>query len=596
MVDSTGMDDPRIQVEGGPSGPVPAAALIWVPVVALVYARSLGGEFLNWDDLDWIVTNPVVNGDAPAAEAWTGFVLHAYYPIYATALRLLWSLGEEPLPFHVASIAGFAVAAALWHVCLARMGIGAAGRWAGVAVFALHPLRVETVAWASALRDVLSLDLILLTLWLHLRSTRLRWAGGVVFVAALLCKTTVFALAPLPLLVDLLWRRRPWRASLTAAIPYLVAGAAGACVTWLAYRPVAELNVRPAGGLLESIPVLAAIQLRYLRLQLWPADLAALPSAPAGGTLGWIVLAAGAAIAAAAMIGAWRGRRGPALLLAAYALPMLPVCGLLPLSWPVADRYTLLPSLALSAAVAWFAQRFLSGEGRAPAAVALTAALALPLVVLVQLQIPVWHDSATLWASSLDHHPRESAAHQNYAAAVGASGDMDEAVFHLTLALELAGDREPQAQRLVQLLLFAELLRLNVPMDRIDPFLREYGACGTDGECLGELAVGLAASRLAVPSEVVARRAADLGAPANLVWMARATYEARDGRWWSALGYTGRGLQSDPADPHLLFLQAMALFELGGREAARPTAESIAGSTGMPADEVLDELERRTGS
>jgi hypothetical protein len=484
----------------------------------------------------------------------------------------------------------------LWHLCLARLGIGATGRWLGVALFALHPLRVETVAWASALRDVLSLLLVLVALWLHLGSSRARWTGAAVFAAALLCKTTVFALAPIPLLVDLLWRRRPWRASLATAVPYLAVGIAGACVTWLAYRPVADINVRLGGGLLESLPILGAIQLRYLRLQLWPDDLAALPSAPQVGLAGWFALAVLTAVAAAAVVALVRGRRGPALLVAAYALPMVPVCGLLPLSFPVADRYTLLPSLALSAAAAWAVQRFLGGQGRGVTAAVAVAAVALPLVALTQLQIPVWRDSPTLWADSLDQFPREATAHQNYAAAIGGAGRMDEAARHLVLSIELADGREPQTQRLVQLLLFAELLRLNVPMERIDPFLHEHGACGDDAECLAELAVSLAAARLARPCEVVLRRAEDLGAPGRLVWLARSTYEIRDGRWWRALGHAERGLRDDPDDPVLLMLQAMALLEIGGREAARPAAEIMAGADGVPVDQVLDALERRGGS
>ena len=569
---------------------------LWLPIVAAVYFPSLHGEFLNWDDLDWILTNPVVNGEAPLAEAWTGFVLHTYYPLYATALRLLWSLGGDPLPFHLASVLGFGLAAVLWHLCLARLGIGGLWRWFGTALFALHPLRVETVAWASALRDVLSLDLALLALWLHLGTSRLRWTASAAFAASLLCKTTLFALAPLPLLVDVLWRRRPWRPALVAAAPWVLLGVAGAGVTWWAYQPVADLNVRPGGDLPGSLPVLAAIQLRYLGLQSWPADLAALPSAPAPGLTGWLALALFAALLAGAALALVRGRRGPMLLLCAYALPMVPVCGLLPLSFAVADRYTLLPSLALSAGAAWWSHRLAGGEGRGLPVATATAAMAVPLVMITHLQIPVWGDSTILWRHSLALHPREVAAHQNYAAAVGAAGDMDTAARHLVVALELAGGREPQTQRLVQLLLFAELLRLNVPAEHVDPILADYARCDDDAACLADLAVALAGARLAAPSEVIARRATDLDGPVEVIWLARATYEYRDGRPWRALGHAGRGLRDQPDDPQLLTLRALALLRLGGREAARPAAEDLPRPSQMSVDEVLDQLERVGGS
>ena len=565
-------------------------AAIGAAALVLVYLPALGGEFLNWDDHEWIVANPFVTGERPFADLWTGFVHHTYYPLYASALRLLWAAGGTAWPFHAASLTGFVAAVVLWHRCLLRLGLGAAAAGLGMAWFAFHPLRVESVVWASALRDVLSLDLCLLALLLHLSRGRARFVAPAAFVAAILCKSMVFALAPAPILIDWALRNRPWRVALASAAPFLTVGAAGAVVSYLAYRPVAAVNSYPAADLGHSLPVLAQIQLRYLRLQLWPSDLAALPSAPAGGAIGWGVLVVGAALVAVCVWLAVRGRRGSIALCAMYALPMVPVSGLLPLTFPVADRYSLLPSLAVSFGVAWLAGILLGP--RVTAILALLAAVVLAALTVVE--IPTWNDSQTLWSRSLARFPAEPVAHQNYASAAGSQGRMDEAVHHLAVALELTDGLEPQTTRLVELSLHAELLRQHVPSSHVDGWLRRYRRAAASPEGLADLAVGLAASRLVAPCELLLRRAEALGDPGATPWLARATYSARGGEWWRTLGYAARGRQTAADDPQLMALQAMALIRLGGPEAARSLAVALAAaSPGLDADQVLRELDDR---
>ncbi len=552
-------------------------------VTAAVYAPCIGGGFVHWDDPEWIVGNPVVNGGASFAAIWTTFVHHTWYPLYGSALRLLWSAGDgAPWVFHATSVAGFALAAGLWAAILRRLGFGPTGCAVAVALFALHPLRVESVAWASALRDVLSLDLCLAALWLWLGRGPARWLAVAAFAGAVMAKSMVFALAPLPLLIDLLWLDRPRRRAAAAAVPFGAVGLAGAVVAWFAYRPISAINGYPAGDLVHSLPVIGAIQLRYLRLQLWPADLAALPSTPAGGAVGHAALAGLAALAVVAVILALRGRRGPALAAAAYTLPMLPVAGLVPLSFPVADRYTLLPSLALCAAVGWWGQRLTRPV------LALIGVAAVALVACTACQQRHWHDSEALWRHSLQHFPREPAAHQNLAAGLGAQGRMAEAVFELEVALWLADGAEPDSARLVELLLLGSLLQHNVPLEHAERWRERFRGAATDGEGLTALATEIAGANLAAPAEVVLRRCEVLGTAPDRLALARATYEARAGRWWPALGHADRGLSLAPRDPQLLALKTLALLGLGGPEAARPTAAQLAsGIEGLDADGVL---------
>jgi len=594
------------------TAPRDRTAWLWFAVVAVVFVPAVGGEFLNWDDRDWIYGNPlvVVPGGEAWKAVWTEAYLGAWYPLYLSALRILWStaavlsgwadgdpqltaawtwLGGAPALFHIASILGFAGAAALWYGCLRRLGLGMAGCALAVAWFALHPLRVESVVWATALRDVLSLLLVLLSWRLHLddRPGLRRWGAPAAFGAAILCKSMVFALAPATLLLDLLWLRRDRRTSLVHAIPYLVLGVAGAGAAYLAYGSVLESNVRLGGSLLESLPVIGAIQLRYLGLQVCPCDLAALPSAPAGGLLGWLALIGGVAAVGAAAWWARRGRRGPLAVAGLYLLPMGPICGLLPLAWPVADRYTLLPSLAVSLALGWAADLPRLRRFALPAA----GLVAVGWSLLTLLHIPHWSNSVALWERSLELHPREWAAHMNYAGAMGGEERMDEAALHLRIARELVGDREPDAAKVADMLMFAELIRDDIPLQRIEGYRGRYADADTDPEAMGSLAMDLAATGLRTPCLVIVRRAEQLGAGDHVRHLALAALATRGDDWALVLYHATRGLESSPDDVHLLTLQTRAWIDLAGPEAARPSAEALAAQIpGTDPDLILDRM------
>ncbi len=502
-------------------------AWLWFAVVALVFLPALGGQLVNWDDSLWITSNPWVAGDDPAAWRliWTQPYEGSYYPLYLSLLRVLhgiaeslsgalgqgWErLGGVAIPFHATGVLLFAAGAALWHEVLRRLGIGRWGRALGVVWFALHPLRVESVVWAAALRDTMSLLGLLLAVHWHLGDDRrLRtWAAPLAFLAAVLSKSMLFALAPLPLLLDVLWRVRPWRESLIRAIPYAVIGIAGAVTAYLAYRPFAGRNVYPEETLWATLPVIGSIQLRYLRVQLAPLDLAAVPGTPAPSALGWIALVAIAAVVVAAGVACARGRRKPLLLVSAYLLPMLPVCGLLPLAWPVADRYALLPSLAVALGLAWTVER-LPWPRAALVAAALAAAVWTPWTVV---QTRHWHDSEALWTHSLRHFPDEFVAHQNLAAVLGGEERWDESIDHLQTALDLADGREPQTADLVGHLLHADLLRAGAPARQVEYYRTRYREGRDDPARLRRLADDLVARGLEDSVAALRARAEGLAA------------------------------------------------------------------------------------
>jgi len=591
------------------------AGWLWFAVTVLVFVPAVRGQFLNWDDNDWIINNPliVVPGSEAWTAIWTGPCLGAWYPLYLSVAKLLWGLGVgvaslaegdpqltaawtwiggQPAPFHIASILGFATTVLLWHECLRRLGISPAGRALAVAWFALHPLRVESVAWATALRDVLSLMFLVGSWRLHLseREGRRRWLAPMAFAAAVLCKSMVFALAPAPLLIDLLWRRRERRASLIASLPYFGIAAAGATAAFLAYRTVLEENLYVGGTLLRSLPIIAATQLRYLRLQLCPHDLAALPSAPAGGIVGWMVIAAGIALLGAVVWWARRGRTKPLALVLLYLLPMGPVCGLMPLAWHVADRYTLLPSLSLTLGLGWLATHTRFSRAALPTAGGVAAVWA----VITILYVPTWGENERLWSRSLDLFPQEWAAHMNYAGAVGGKGRMDEAAHHLYVARELVGEKDSDRGQVAEMLMFAELLLANQELGAIQGYRGRFASAAGDPDQLAPLAIDLASSGLETPCEVVIHHALEMGAEPHVAHLARSVLAERRRDWPLVLYHAVNGLASAPADVHLLTMETRARLQLGGPEAARDAAERLAAQLDGAEPEVI--LQRLAGS
>jgi len=588
------------------------AGWLWFAVTALVFVPTVRGQFLNWDDNDWIVNNPLVvipGGEAWTA-IWTGPCLAAWYPLYLSALKLLWGvgvgigglaegdpqlaaawtwIGGQPAPFHIASILGFATAVLLWHECLRRLGISPAGRALAVAWFALHPLRVESVAWATALRDVLSLAFLVGSLRLHLseREGRRRWLAPAAFAAAVLCKSMVFALAPLPLLIDLLWRKRSRRDSLIDSIPYFAIAAGGATAAFLAYRSVLAENVYVGGSFLGSLPVVGAIQLRYLRVQLWPLDLAALPSAPPGGILGWLALLAGIAAVGACVWWARRGKTRPLAVTLMYLLPMGPVCGLMPLAWPVADRYSLLPSLGLTLGLGWLATHTRFARVALPTAAVVAAVWAVATI----LYLPTWGENERLWSRSLDLFPGEWAAHMNYAGAIGGKGRMEEAAHHLYVARELVGDKDADQGQVAEMLMFAELLLANQELQAIQGYRGRFAGAAGDPDPLGALAIDLASSGLEAPCEVVIHHALEMGGEEHVAHLARSVLAERRRDWPRVLFHAVNGLALAPDDVHLLTMETRARLQLGGPEAARDAAERLAAQIdGADPDIILERM------
>ncbi len=426
------------------------AGLILVGISVAIYAPNLQAGFLTWDDDLMVLANPLVLSPNGLSAIWSRTAhTHGWpnYPLFYTSLWLnhrLWGL--EPAAYHAANIALHVLNAVLVLAVLRRLGLGRVAAWLCAAAFALHPLQVESVAWVTERKNVLSgmFYLLALLLYVHHRRSGRWWAYGVAFVAfvaALLSKTGTLTLIPTLLIADWLvlrgtkdTARRTLSASLLRVAPFVIAGVIAAIVLVGIEQPPQE----PVPPMLR--PLLAARALWfYLGKLLVPVGLCPIyPRWTVSGTtpLAWLPLLGCVSALAAAI--RWRAHLGGLVLwgLGHFVVTLLPVIGLVSFAYHdhsfVADRFVYLACIGVFAAMAAAMERVLAAL-RASRAVRLSvggAALAavLALAAFTSRQIPVWHDSYRFWSTAVAANPESFWAQHAFAIQLWQRGRTAEAL------------------------------------------------------------------------------------------------------------------------------------------------------------------------
>lgn len=223
-----------------------AGAWAWLGVcaaVAWVYAPVWRAGFI-WNDSDY-VTSPALRSLGGLWRIWTELgATEQYYPVLHSWFWVQqWIFGDAPAGYHVVNVALHALAAGLFALVLRRLAVP--GAWFAAAVFALHPVAVESVAWISEQKNTLSLAFYLAAAlaWLRFeerRAPRDYAVASALFALALLSKS-VTATLPAALLVVAWWRRGriEWTRDVRPLVPWLAAGAVfGLFTAWVEHRVV----------------------------------------------------------------------------------------------------------------------------------------------------------------------------------------------------------------------------------------------------------------------------------------------------------------------------------------------------------------------
>jgi tetratricopeptide (TPR) repeat protein len=457
-------------------------------LTAAAFLPVWGNGFVDLDDEMYITANPqVLAGLSWSGSRWAFTTRHGAYwqPLSWLSLqadaRFLCRHGPDgqalpfPAAFHGENLAWHAGAAALLFCGLQRL---TGARWRSflvATVFAVHPLRVESVAWAAERKDVLSTFFGAMTLWAWARyRERPGWGwylgSAAAFALSLLAKPMLVTLPLVLLLLDYWPVRqgatgggRPSLGRLVGEkVPLLALAAAGAAAATVARAKSGtplSLAVLPVTDRLANA---AAAYGWYLTHTFCPTGLGPWYPHPFGEWRVGPVLAGAALLAGLTLLALWQARRRPWLLVGWlwFVGALLPVIGLAQggeQAW--ADRFSYWPQIGLLVAAAW-ALGELADRLRLPAAArAAAGALALgALAAVTWVQVGYWRDTPTLWGRALAVWEGNHRAHVNLGTYCLARGQLAEAEAHFAEAARaLPWNAEYQYNRGVTLLLLGRL-------------------------------------------------------------------------------------------------------------------------------------------
>jgi Flp pilus assembly protein TadD len=446
--------------------------LLLTALILAVFSRTLGHEFVNYDDGLYVnEKTPGLTWDG-IGKAFARGSADNWDPLTTLSHMVDCQLfGLNPAGHHLTNVLLHAATAMLLCLALRRMTRSLWPSAFVAAVFAIHPLRVESVAWVAERKDVLSGVFFMLTLWAYERyasgskfqvpSSRL-WYGCTLafFTLSLLSKPMAVTLPFVLLLLDF-WplqrftiydlRFTIWRL-VREKLPFFLLSATLCAVTLLVQMPSMNhfepipFPVRLGNALVSYVT--------YLRQTIWPAALAVFYPYPRNGWPLWQIVLSGlllTAISAGAF--AWRRTRPWLLVGWLWYLGMLvPVIGFVQVGFQAhADRYTYLPQIGLYLALTWTVvslARAIAGDQRKSEtyhvvsytvkglAVGIVAALS----VIAFKQTAHWRDSESLWRCALACTADNATARGNLGAVLVQQGRPEAALEHYQKALDLRPD------------------------------------------------------------------------------------------------------------------------------------------------------------
>ncbi|HVO83821.1 MAG TPA: tetratricopeptide repeat protein [Syntrophobacteria bacterium] len=455
-----------------------AVCLLLLAVTLAVYWQIGDHQFIRYDDTIYVTDNPhVKRGLAWSSVVWafTATEEANWHPLtWLSHMADCQLFGLRPRGHHLTSLFLHLANVLLLFVVLNRL-TGALWRSAFVsALFALHPLHVESVAWVAERKDVLSTLFWLLTMLAYARyvekPTRARYALTLVaFALGLMAKPMLVTLPFVLLLLDY-WpldrvaagrrsdepskrRRKKIRPSeqrlplsrlVREKTPFFVLVAISSVVTFSFQQragAVVDTEIFPLSSRMANALV---SYLRYIGKMIWPSGLAVLYPHPGTSLPLWWGAGAGLALLGLSILVVLVLRRRPYLAVGWlwYVGTLVPVIGLIQVGVQAyADRYTYVPLIGLFIMIAWGVPELLGGWAHARTVLAVSAATALAaLTACTWIQLGYWKDSLSLFSHTLQVTTKNYVAHNNLGNALADRGKVEEAISHYAEALRIKPD------------------------------------------------------------------------------------------------------------------------------------------------------------
>jgi len=491
-----GLADSRsLESESRPAGlndrwTIPGVCIFLAAIIWVVFGQTLGHEFVNYDDDLYVYENPAVTrGLTLQGIIWAFTHVHCsnWHPLtWVSHMLDCQFYGLSPGGHHLTNIL-FHTATAILLFLILRQMTGALWRSAFVAaVFAIHPLRVESVAWVAERKDVLSGLFFMLTIGAYVRyvQRRLKVEGResraqavpaldsrlwtldyylvvLFFALGLMCKPMLVTLPFVLMLLDYWPLERvtsdKWRVTrfripvpqlsslnhlLLEKLPLLGLAVASGVVTIFAQTDAIQsfeqisLSLRVGNALISYVA--------YLGQMFWPLGLAVLYPFTAGGVgVSEVVLSLGLLAGISTGVFVLRRRR-PYFLTGWlwYLIMLAPVIGIVQVGAQArADRYTYLPQIGLYLLLTWAAADLCAGwRHRRVVLGGGSTIILMALIFCARAQTVYWRNSESLWTHTLACTSDNFIGHNNLGTALLKTGNADEAMVHYQMALEIKPD------------------------------------------------------------------------------------------------------------------------------------------------------------
>jgi tetratricopeptide (TPR) repeat protein len=465
-----GRKNAAIQRAGGRDRwPLLGVCVFLVALTWIVFGQTVHFEFINFDDGDYVFRNPeVARGLTPAGIAWAFTGSHAanWFPLTWISHMLDCQLyGLNPGGHHVTNVLLHAASVVLLFLVLERM-TGALWRSAFVAsLFAIHPLRVESVAWVSERKDVLSGLFFMLIIGAYERYARSSWSAGryalvlILFACGLMSKPMLVTVPFVLLLLDYwplnrfapaqegggkVFFRIP-RQLIVEKIPLFGLSLASCVIT--VFAQTAALRPLTRIPLLSRIGNAVVAYKDYVLQMLWPSNLAVFyPWEAARIGSASILLSAILLLGISAGVLLARQRRYLITGWLWYLIMLGPVIGILQVGNQArADRYTYLPQIGLYILLTWTAADFcLQWRHRRLLLSMLSVIILTGLAIAARIQAASWQNSESLWSRALSRTSDNVVAELNLGEAIYKLGRMTEAIAHFERVLRIEPN-EPMA-------------------------------------------------------------------------------------------------------------------------------------------------------
>jgi tetratricopeptide (TPR) repeat protein len=421
-----------------------------VAIVLVVFLQTGRFGFVNYDDGSYVFENPhIFSGLTGHGIIWAFTHVHSqnWHPLTSLSHMLDCQLfGLNAGPHHLTNVLLHAGAVLLLFEFLRRT---TAALWASAvtaAIFAIHPLRVESVAWIAERKDVLSGFFFMLTLlsyasYVGRRNWRRMLVVAVCFSLGLMSKPMLVT-TPLVLLLLDYWpiaRTQPFLSRIVEKVPlFLLAG--GSCFATMTAQNLAL-------GSTENLPLGWRITnaivsyFTYLGQIVWPNDLIPFYPHPEWHVPVLEVILLSCLLIGITVLVIFYRRSRPYLFVGWlwYCVMLLPVIGIVQVGLQGhADRYTYLPSIGIVIAIVWAVRDLTVGwRSRRIILTPVTIAVVVILIFLSWRQTTHWHDTEALWTYTLKISPDNDVAHAGLAGIQLVRGDFEDASSHYRRALEL---------------------------------------------------------------------------------------------------------------------------------------------------------------